>query len=258
MILLLEQLENQLIKMIREIKNQKVFLTIISSNRSKNVSKMTKHFGPATWVIPKNQVNDYKKAGAESIIISDNNLSSSRNKALEKSFKHNLISVQTDDDLSKIAKDVDGKAVDMNSFEALEDLIQRLAISDYCLAGVSPTANPYFISKKNSTNLLITNSLIAVKPSSPRFDLNLSLKEDYDFTIKHIIEYGGVQRCDDLLPYYLHNTNKGGRKDFRTEEREEQECQYLLNKYPDLIKEHPRRDKEVILNVKKNFRMQLI
>lgn len=242
--------------MIRELKGQQFFFTIISSKRPHNVEKMTRLVGDATWVIPEDQIEDYLEAGAPETMIAGGGLSYARNNALETAFADNLICMQMDDDLSKMSRAIDGEAVDIPAEEAMGDMLQRLILSDFYLAGASPTANPYFISKMNSTNLFIIGSMIAVKPSEPRFDTDLILKEDYDFTLQHIIQYGGVQRCDDILPTFLHYTNKGGCEDFRTERLEEEACQILLDKYPGMIKRHPRREREVLLNIKKNFRLQ--
>jgi hypothetical protein len=242
--------------MVRKFKNHEVYLTIISSNRTNNIEKMTNHFGQATWIVPEQQVADYLDAGAKSVIGVGQGLSIARNVALERSFKKGLISLQSDDDLTKISRWVAGKSEKTNPIKALEDMVLRLVLSDYCLAGVSPTANPYFITQQNNTNLFVSNSLIAVKPSQPRFDTNLKLNQDYDFTLQHILKYGGVQRCDDILPSYVHYSNKGGCKDYRTDELEKEAAEYLFNKYPDMIENNPAYNNKIQLKVKRNFRLK--
>lgn len=242
--------------MLREIGRQKFFLTVISSNRSHNVEKMTKRIGEATWIVPEEQIAEYQEAGAPAVIDDGGSLAGARNKALDEAFADGYICVQMDDDLSKMSLAINGEAVDIEPISGISEMVQRLMLSDYYLAGASPTANPYFISKHNSSNLFVIGSMIAVKPSEPRFDTDLKLKEDYAFTLEHILLYGGVQRCDDILPSFLHYTNEGGCQDVRTEALEKEACQLLMDKYPGLVKPHPRRDGEVMLNIRKNYRMQ--
>jgi hypothetical protein len=89
--------------------------------------------------------------------------------------------------------------------------------------------------------------MILVEPSTPRFDTNMKLKEDYAFTADHILTYGGVLRCNDIIPSFRHYTNKGGAVDSRNDTVEAEMCRYLKAKYPQMIRKHPTRKNEVLL-----------
>ena len=102
----------------------------------------------------------------------------------------------------------------------------------------------------DTTNLFVVGSCCAIKPGSGLyFDTNLKLKEDYDYTAQHIAKFGGVLRCDDLLASFSHYSNSGGAVDIRSDHEERLAIQLLKNKWPEWIKDHPRRRNEVLLRV---------
>lgn len=122
------------------------------------------------------------------------------------------------------------------------------------LGGVAPTANPFFYNPKEPisfTKFCIGSFLVIDTESDLRFDSNLSLKEDYDFTLQHIQKYGGVARFNYVLANYQHYSNKGGVVGFRTTETEQHNIRYLKDKWKNLIKDNPRRPNEILLNVPK-------
>jgi hypothetical protein len=71
-----------------------------------------------------------------------------------------------------------------------------------------------------------------IRPTHLRFDEEMSLKEDYDYTIKHIIEYGGVFRNHQLLTQFKHGKNAGGTVARRTVALEGQKISRLRIAYP--------------------------
>jgi hypothetical protein len=67
-------------------------------------------------------------------------------------------------------------------------------------------------------------------------DIMLHLKEDYERTMKFFRRDGCVVRLNDCAPVQKYLKNPGGLADFRTYEREEEECNSLVEAYPDLCK----------------------
>jgi hypothetical protein len=236
-----------------EFGGEPAWLAVISAGRPDNVGPMHELLGVgATWYVPRLQRADYEKGGT-STRHDTGSLSGGRQAALEEARQRGLICLQLDDDLKKIQMAVEGKGVDATADEAFGELLSRLAFSDFRLGGVAPTNNAYFSKDKaTSTNLFIIGSCCATKPStSVRWREDLKLKEDYAFTADHILQDGGVLRCDNVLLSFAHYTNKGGAVDVRTVELEQRAIALLLRDYPGLIKPHPRRENEVLLRAPK-------
>lgn len=238
--------------MLVEFGGQPVWLALISAGRPENVKRMEELLGGVrgTWYVPYDQRQAYLDAGAAQVTADDGSLVGARNAALEHGDLHKLTTVELSDDLKKIQVAVDGKAHDATADQALGGWLKRFALSDYYLAGVAPTNNAFFSKgKASSANLFCVGDCIAVKPRSElRFDPFFKLKEDYDYTARHILTHGGVFRADDVLMSYAHYTNAGGVvSDVRSEELEQQMIAELLRRYPGMVKPHPRRKNEVLL-----------
>ena len=68
----------------------------------------------------------------------------------------------------------------------------------------------------------VVGDFFVSQPSATcRFDEELTLKEDYDFTCQHIHLYGSVARCNRLTLLAEHYVNEGGAVSIRnaTEEK---------------------------------------
>lgn len=46
-------------------------------------------------------------------------------------------------------------------------------------------------------------------PTHLPFNEELSLKDDYEYTVQHIKEYGGAARCFLIMAHWKHERNKG-------------------------------------------------
>jgi hypothetical protein len=117
----------------------------------------------------------------------------------------------------------------------------------YKLAGVAPTSNPFYGSTTLKLRHFIVGDLMLAAPNPLRFDPAFALKEDYDYTCQHLARYGGVVRVDWILASFRHRTNKGGAVDVRTPELEQEAIVRLKEKWPDWIRDNPRRENEVLL-----------
>lgn len=90
---------------------------------------------------------------------------------------------------------------------------------------------------------------ILVHPCKLFFDEQMKLKEDYDYTMAHIYEFGGVARCNAILAHFAHRSNAGGAVDFRTAEREQEAIAHLKKKWGAYIQDNPKRPNEILLKL---------
>ena len=119
------------------------------------------------------------------------------------------------------------------------------------LWGVYPIKNHFFMSETLSPNNFIIGTFSGIIISDIRHDEQLVLKEDYDFTIKHILKYKKVLRYNYIAVEASHYKNKGGCVDYRNEANERKSINRLLELYPYYVKENPKRHNEVLLTFRK-------
>jgi hypothetical protein len=236
---------------------------IISAGRPDAVAKLAPHLDGLdhTWLVPHADVHRYLDAGAEVVVPDPGSLVGARNAALDATFNRGeLACVQLSDDLKKINNLEDGAAfvpLDKNEGTlawALAEMDEALEETGLALCGCSPTDNLYFAKPGISTRKFIVGDLIMVRPTELRFDPNLRLKEDYDFTLQHWATYGGAARCDYIAPSFSHYTNAGGAVAARTAELEQATIAYLKDKWPGLIRDNPRRPNEILLTTPRRHR----
>lgn len=231
----------------------KYILTCISHNRHENLHNFFTKVGTDDIIFFVKDQNDYDlyhKNGAKNVIISGT-LINSRNKSLDYCFNLNSICVQLSDDLENIMiNDFTGKytKVYVNVLDVLNDVLNNFINSQYYLAGFPPTSNPYFTLNEYNYNKFIIGDFIIVKPNDLRFDNNLKLKEDYDYTLQHIKNYGGCIRYGKFLNKFKHYYNKGGAVDYRTDILEQQTIDYLLRKWGRCVKINKKRKNEILLS----------
>jgi len=115
------------------------------------------------------------------------------------------------------------------------------------LWGVYAVPNYFFMSHTLSPDGFIIGTFSGIIISGIRMDEQLSLKEDYDFTIKHILKYKKVVRFNNYVVKAKHYSNKGGCVSYRTPKREEVSINRLLELYPEYIRLNPRRENEILL-----------
>lgn len=228
-----------------------VWLSIISCNRPENVKKMEDLVGPASWYVGHGEKKTYKDATR---VVDSGLLCESRNAALDDAFKKKVPCVELSDDLSRVrivktvAKDVTRlKDIDLKkAVEYMQRLGKRYGVK---LVGVAPTTNLFFFNEKRKYSFknFIVGDFIMVFPSDLRFDCDISLKEDYDFTLQHLKTFGKVLRCNDVFAYFSHRKNKGGAVRYRTSELEQSTIEYLKKKWPGHITDNARRPNEILM-----------
>ena len=220
---------------------------VISAGRSDRVQPMQQLLGtPTVWYVPHDQVDEYRSAGAE-YVVAGGGLIESRNLALRLAHLEDMASVQVSDDL-QVVKFYDGvNERREKSFRwALKYMFAGLRKTGCMLAGCAPNDNKLNYKVPYQLKNFIVGDLIVVLPSTPRFDTNMTLKEDYDFTCQHIAAYGGALRCAGLMPRFLHRENPGGAVAYRTSEEEQKNIAYLHEKWPKAFVKHKKPD-EIIM-----------
>lgn len=230
---------------------------VISAGRPEAVGRLAEHLDEVAyhhevyWLVPECDLHDYEDAGAFEPLADPGSLVGARNAALEHAFRRNLACVQLSDDLKRLRM---LPKENLTLGDALWHLDHALDSTGLALAGCSPTDNLYFAKGGVSTRKFIVGDLIMVRPTELRFDENLRLKEDYDFTLQHWMMYGGAARCDYIAPSFAHYTNAGGAVAARTAELEQETIAYLKDKWPGMIRDNPRRANEILLPTPKRHR----
>ena len=226
----------------------------ISHNRHENLNAIFEIFGTKEinfFVKDENDKKNYLENGAKNVFITGS-LINSRNKALEYSFSTGDICIQVSDDLKRIEFN-DFTGIRTKKYAQVIDVIQNIMPmfieNKYNLCGFPPTSNPYFAMKKEEIGKFIVGDFIMVKPCKILFDINLRLKEDYDYTLQHIKEFGGCIRYGYFLNDFIHYSNKGGAVSYRNDNIESETIIYLQNKWgTDIIKLNTKRKNEILLN----------
>jgi len=252
----LKKKEPEYIKEPRKNLSDKYKLFIISSGRANTFNSMQEVIKEeGVFIVGTGEKKAYEDAGAKEV-YEGGKLIDSRNKALDLAFAENKYCIQLDDDLIDVKlNDFSGKntniLVDLGNY--IDELVEFAESRPEKLIGVPPTSNPFYARNEIQLNAFIIGSACLTKPSPERFDPNMKLKEDYDFTLQHIKNYGGVVRFHKYLLSFKHYTNAGGAVSYRNNERETEAINYLMNKWGDAIRLNTKRENEILFrrNVKK-------
>jgi len=235
----------------------------VSAGRAANVPAVQTawHPYPVVWVVQRGERADYEMHGAQHVVTvrrpADGTmpLGAQRNAALDDAAERGVTCVQSDDDVKRLLlwrkQDGRGKAIQGMPELYLDAWADAMATTGARLAGCAPLPNPFYSDGKVKTAHWVMAQLFAVDPGSTvRFDPDTCPREDYDFTCRHLTEYGIVARCDELLPEYRHWGNAGGCQDYRTDERSARINALLLARWPQYLRPNPRRDGELLLKVR--------
>lgn len=224
-----------------------MIICVISHHRPENVPLMEQQTDkPIHWFLGLDDDYDAKhthRAG---------DLCKARNAALNYAFKHNEPCLMLDDDLVKCQQVSNGSlntiSLDQMAME-MQNVLDSLPVK---MAGISPTRNLgwYNPNKPIGYKHFCIASCILVQPNKLRFDEKLRTKEDHDYTLQHIKEYGGVARLNYLMPHFRHYTNKGGVVEYRNLAVEEQSIRYMINKWGKTVQRNKKRKGEILLRVR--------
>lgn len=225
-----------------------MYVAVISAGRPTAVRTMAPHLADltTTWYVPITEVGEYRLTGAGDV-VGTTGLCQARNLALDRA--EGEWCTQVSDDLRRLVELLpDGTKRPVGLAEATARLKTAAMLQRCHLAGASPTDNPYFVRTEWSKDKFIVGDLLVIDGACPlRFDTDLKLKEDYDYTLQHLARYGRALRWDALLATFTHRTNRGGAVAYRTPQLEQATIAQLKAKWPGCIVDNPRRPNEVLL-----------
>lgn len=208
------------------------------------------------WFVPPDEVDAYRAGGAKYVIGRGgrDGIAKVRNNILDYAQERGLEEIaMVDDDLRRLfAYSLAAKEkVPMTLGLAVRTMHDRLALSDMRLIGVAPTDNAYFTKRHTSVNLFAKSGLWLIRETHLRLDERLRTKEDYDFCLQNYVEYGGWLRADDILGTWQQRVERGGVGAARAAGADDFAVNYLLEKWPGLVRKHSTRAGEVTLTVPK-------
>jgi len=123
------------------------------------------------------------------------------------------------------------------------------------LGGVYPLGScaRTFAGDAFSRKHFVIGDFFIAEGSSVRFDEEMRLKEDYDFTCTHLHRHGAVLRCNRLTLSVKHYSNCGGACTNRDQKgaEEKRNIAILRRKWPGVFRANPKRANEVIMCWKK-------
>lgn len=228
-------------------------IAIVSARRPENVPLMEARFSRPQdlhWYVAEGDHDAYAAVAAGQV-VEGGSLMDSRNLALEAAQQEELFCAQLSDDLEWIKYSPTKSRADwydISVMSGLDVMYRSLLEVNARLAGVSPTNNPYFVNHDINPKGFCLGDLMLVHPGSDlRFDDQLRLKEDYDFTLQHLAEHGRVARVDRVLPSFRHYSNTGGAVSYRNDEVEQATIAYLMAKWPGALRPNPKRPNEIIM-----------
>jgi hypothetical protein len=220
---------------------------VISAGRYDKLNFNTEQKSNYIFCVKKGEKYLYEKNGCKNV-FETGNLIDSRNFALEHAFKLNKICVQLSDDIKKVVINKNfGEPKEVNIDLAIEDIVNKFNnVKGVNLLGIPPTDNYFFANKIVSVNTFCIGDMLFVKPSEIRFDTQLTLKEDYDFTLQHK-QKADVIRYQKYLFTFEHYTNKGGAVDIRNDKEEQKNIMILKSKWGNKIKLNSKRKNEILI-----------
>lgn len=239
---------------------ERLHLSIMSHARPNNVSFMQRLCAPfiCNWYVIKGELADYSNAGAHNVYECEPGISIARNLAMEHAFALNLPSIQISDDLRNIKKirlENGKRATEFLTPDYVADLlIQELTTRKLFYGGVAVTSNPLnYTGQDVTTDKLIVCDFNCFMPGCVFFDTALKQKEDYDMTVRNLLQHGGVVRLDNILCDFPHRNNAGGANTYRNFETEKLAMEELIKKWPFYFKLHRTRENQVSLDTKRIF-----
>lgn len=220
---------------------------VISAGRYNDLPFTKEQKAKYIFCVKKGEGELYQKAGCLNV-FETGKLMESRNFALKHAFDKNNICVQLSDDIKKVElNEAFGGKKEVPLDKAIDDLIGIFKKVNVKLMGVPPTNNHFFAKAKISKNTFCIGDMLFIKPTNLKFDEQLTLKEDYDYTLQHLTKYGHCFRYQKYIFHFQHYSNKGGAVSYRNTKEEQYNIKYLLQKWGDKIKLNTKRENEILL-----------
>lgn len=205
------------------------------------------------------EIYENSNAGVKVIGLKTKGIPSARNAIIEH-FPGGTHIIMLDDDVEEVLTLKPDPIMIKNTVEKMNPLeIEQFWLRAFMVCeknnsklwGIYPINNPFYMSQKINSRGFIIGTMFGVITGKLRFDPLLKLKEDYDFTLKHILEYKKVCRFDYITLKAGHYTNDGGCVQQRKENTglEKECCDRIMSKYPGLLKRNPKRENEILIAI---------
>lgn len=226
-----------------------------------------------TWYVDEASVKEYRRVGLKAVV--GGRLTDARNKCLQDAARMGKACVQCSDDISaweyrhgKRATTRTDAAVNAAYSKAKQFIISPVTAARFILAklrakpgGNRPqlggvymlgSCSRTFAGDEVSSRHFCIGDFFVVDKSNVRFDKEMTLKEDYDFTCSHIKAHGSVLRFNRMTLQVKHYSNVGGAVDERDKKgkKERMNIAILNRKWPCVFSPNPKRKNEVIMRWK--------
>lgn len=223
-----------------------------------------------TWYVDAESLTAYKALGLKAVV--GGKLTAARNKALSDAKRLGKVCVQVSDDISMWeyrdgapAKQRTDDACNKAHAAARRLIVSPVTAARFIVAKMRGAESPNpklggvymlgscarsFCGEAFQRQHFILGDFFVVEPDSTiRFDEEMRLKEDYDFTCSHIAKYGSVMRCNRMTLNVKHYANSGGACTNRDKKGKEEKrnIAILHRKWPGCFRKSPKRRNEVIL-----------
>lgn len=200
------------------------------------------------------EAKEYKAAGYKEVITTNvaKGVTPARNFILDYYPKDANI-IMLDDDIVGIYKKFESSLIPVSGVKLMKlinDTFELCKKRGIYLWGLYPVPNAFYMKDSINPRAFVIGTFMGIRNTDLRFDEQITLKEDYDFTIQHIAKYGNVCRYNNYTIKAKHYTNKGGCEIFRSDELEQQSKRLLQRKWPRWVKDNPRSPNEVLLRFK--------
>lgn len=207
--------------------------------------------GPLTWYVPEDQWKEYAREGALDLRQGSSvNAAEARNRAFREAWDQGLPCCQVDDDMrwAKQKNFETGDVVRITGSEAIARVLKRLNQTDFKLGGCLPTNNPYFARSPITTRTFVRSHLWIVKPCDLLLDEHMRVKFDYDYTLNHIFQFGGVCRVDEIICDFDYNSLTGGHVQEDRMRQQEEAILTLQERWGDrVVRRNPKRPGEILI-----------
>lgn len=187
-------------------------------------------------VVPKNMYNK--------IIVAAPGLPNARN-FISDYFPKGKHILCMDDDVTGFVEleEATGKGIRLKSLKKLVELgFRECEKSGARLWGIYPSTNPFFMSKKVSTDLkFIVGCFWGTINPGKEVRVHFHEKEDYHRSLQHWKLDCAIVRINWVFPKTKLYVNPGGAAGQRTGDSEKKAVEFLMKEYPGLVRENPRR-----------------
>lgn len=202
----------------------------------------------AVLYVPEYEADEYRKIYSEVVAVPNDvkGITPTRNWILKSTDEKRVVFI--DDDMKVQGRFVlkpDGYGLKhqkmteeewIREFERLFDVVESMG---WKIFGVNTEGNK--ISYKVSKPLILKGYVLAscmgiVNDGTMYFDETYKVKEDYEISLRHIEEFGGILRARWLCWENSHWNDGGGCKDYRSDSMEREMINKLIKRYPRYIR----------------------